>query len=133
MDFKNFKKHFQYLIIKGLKPLKRNITSKGQILISKKLFNKLRSDYGLTGRFKINERFHTDLNLELCRYSDRCQYCQCKSDTFRIRVGRQKPAFAFNHVRPNEFRKFSSGAFIFAFEFIRYEYTQSVHFISSID
>ena len=123
MDIKNFKRHLQYHIIKGLKPMKRNIACKGQILICEKLYNKLKK-YGLTGRFKTNESFLTYLNLELCRYSDRNQYCQCKPETFRIRVGRQKPVYAFNQAEPNELRKFQSGAFIFAFEFIRYEYTQ---------
>ena len=123
MDYKNFKNYFQYLIINGLKTLKRNIKVKGQILISGKLYSKLKKD-GLTGRYKTNAEFLTSLNLVLCRCIDSRQYCRCKPDTFRIRVGRQKPAIAFNQHRPNESRKLNSGAFIFAFEFIRYELTQ---------
>ncbi len=126
MDSKSFKIHLQYLIIKGLKPIKRNINVKGQVSISERLFNQLKKN-GVTGRFKTNVKLIGDLNLNLRRYSDQNQYCQCKPDTFRIRVGRQTPAISFNPTSSSELQpihKFPSGAFIFAFEFIRYEYTQ---------
>ncbi len=121
MDSKSFKSYLQYLIIKGLKPMKRNINVRGQILISESLYKNLKTK-GLTGRFKINEEFINNLRLELRRYSDPHQLCRCEPGTFKIRVGRQKPASALN-PSSNQMHKFRGG-FIFAFEFIRYELTK---------
>ena len=58
MYSQNFKIYLQYLIIKGLKPKKRNFNFKGQILITEKMFKELK-EKGLTGRFKANEEFLT--------------------------------------------------------------------------
>ncbi len=120
MDKQNFKTHLQYCIIKGLKAKKRNVNVKGQILISEKLFYQLKKK-GLTGRFTTNEKLINDLQLELRRYIDHSQYCECKANTFRFRVGRQKSA---SSMHPASEKIFSSGAFILAFEFIRHEYIQ---------
>ena len=119
MDFKNFKNHFQYLIIKGLKSKKRNINFKAKILINLQAFNRLRK-HGVTGRYKVNETLLKKLDLILIRRSQDSQYCQCKSSTFKVRVGKQSPAVSFNQ-KDQKNEKFFSGTYIFSFEFIRYE------------
>lgn len=121
MDLSSFKNHFQYLIIKGLQPKKRNTCIKGQIQINKKVFDHLKRN-GVTGRYKINEKLLTKLKLQLYHHVDRLQYCLCRPDTIKLRVGKQASVQSFNPLRSEEIQ-FKSRAYIFAFEFIRYEYT----------
>ena len=125
MDSKNFKTYLQYLIIKGLKAKKRNINVKGKIMISEKLFNQLKKE-GINGRFRTNENLINNLQLELRRYIDYNQYCECKAETFRFRVGRNTSVSSMHPANSSNVTEqvYSSSAFIFAFEFIRHEYTQ---------
>ncbi len=117
MDYVLFKTHLQYLIIRGLKSKKRNITVKEKFLISSKLYSKLKG-MGVTGRFKTNGHLLASLQLELRRYSGCNGYCQCMPETFRLRIGRQA---TLRSSDGKESKKYQSGAYIFSFEFIRYE------------
>lgn len=121
MDYKTFKTHFQYLIIKGLRPKKRKILYQTKFLINQRVYLRLKKD-GVSGRFKTNETLLKKLKLHLTSFIDTHQYCTCQPSTFKLRVGKQAPVNSFNQIN-SQLNQFNSGTYIFSFQFIRYEQT----------
>ena len=116
MDLEHFKKQLQYLIINGLKPVKRKTISKGKILVNQSVFRSLK-EIGIRGRFSRNDSFIDNLQMTLRRNIDDFQYCECRPSSFQVRVGRTRTLKSNNKL-------YESGSFIFAFQFVRFEVVQ---------
>ena len=116
MDSLAFKKHLQYLIMNQLKPKKRSISATGHIIIKKKMFDRLKEDFGVTGRYKSNAELM--LYLEMNRHLNRTEYCFFKNETFQVRVSNEKTV---SFLDKNMCKKKYTGGFGFWYRFIRYE------------
>ena len=115
MDFKQLLK---YKVMSQLKPQRRNIAPSGRILIKKSLYEKL-IEYGVTGRYTVNEEVMEYLGLEEKRYTGANQYTFFKNETFQIRVSKEKKVRYLDHQLAE--REIQSGYFIFWYRFIRYQ------------
>jgi hypothetical protein len=110
MDKKAFRKHFQYLIYKGLVFRATNQLVTGTIAIKRSFYDELK-ELGLTGRLKPA----TDLvtQFELRSFFINGDFCFAIPDDFKVKVGNQKKIRANGSIH-------ESGCFTFSFRFRRH-------------
>jgi hypothetical protein len=114
-----FIKHFQWILIKQLKPRRRNPGESGKILIPEVLFDMFRNQFGVTGRFAVNEAAMDYFNLINIRYINNREYCHFENNEMVVRVSRTSKASLIDKDL-NE-TKHSSGLYLFSYQFNRRE------------
>ncbi len=84
MQLTEFKKELVYEVAKSLKQKKRQPIVTGGLVISSELISFLEKEYGLSGRFKINQDFESTCELISVRFFNECDYTQIRNFTTRI-------------------------------------------------
>ncbi len=88
MQFIAFKKELIYQVAKALKQKKRQPIVTGGLVISIEIFNFLKNEYGLSGRFKLNQEFESTCELISVRFFNECDYTKIKNFTSRISINK---------------------------------------------
>ena len=83
-QFREFRNELLYQVAGCLKQKKRHPIVSGAVVISKELFFFLKEEYGLNGRFKINEQIESTFDLIYERFFNECDHTKIKNFTSRI-------------------------------------------------
>ena len=114
-----FTKHFQWKLMAQLKSKKTSPSEDGSILIPEGLFHYFKETFEVSGRFKPNVKFISSLSLINNQYINNTDYCIFNKEEMEVRVARTRKV---SHKDENLVdTKFSSGLFLFSYQFIRLE------------
>jgi hypothetical protein len=91
-QFQSFKNDFNILIVKRLKYAKRGVIVAGSLEISKSLFNFLKKNLNVSGKYAINDLFHDHFKLIFNRkYVADDQINEVNVSEIYVKIRQRKP------------------------------------------
>ncbi len=111
-----FLDQLRYMVLKQLRVRKSTFQS-GNLLIEKRIFDYLKTTYGISGAYKSNVSFMNVSKLINVRFIDETDYCCFENDRFEIRVCKQGDDSYYDENFQK--RKNSSSQCRFFYRFVR--------------
>ena len=87
-----------------------------KIEINDNIYNYLKKEYELNGRYKTNKMFHESFSLKRTRYFNERNYCDFDINMFQVKVFKKRP---FKYFEEDMIPKQIKQPNIFSFQFIR--------------
>jgi len=95
--FNSFVRAFDHEVLKNLTPgIRLSPIKNGRVAVSMALFNHLKENYNVCGRFRLNQQFLIDFQIIQTRMFGQNLICQMDRRSFALRLAKRRKIKYFN-------------------------------------